>query len=188
MAGIPGLGFVGATVGSVVRGARDQAEAIVRLPSTVVDTVDEVRAAARSARRVAERADRLLDDIEQPLRAVAPGLRRLADLLDDPVVADAPETLRRFRDDVLPAVRALRETQQRVAGFAGAEQLRGAAALFMRRAATRPDVTPGSVTATPPTATPPAGIPPTATPPSPGVDRRAIEPPSGPAGPDAPAD
>lgn len=127
--------------GTLLRGATraagtaiDQAEALAKLPTTVLGTVEEVRGAARALRRASERADALLDEVDAPLRAVAPGLRRLADLLDDPMVAEAPDTLRRIREEVLPALRAIRETQSRMATLASStDRLTGAAAMFMRR-------------------------------------------------------
>jgi ABC-type transporter Mla subunit MlaD len=140
---------------AVLATAEDQVVAVVRLPSTALRAAEELRDAARALRRVADRVDGVLDDVEEPVRALAPGLRRLAAVLDDPLVADAPETLAKLRDEVLPALRGLRETQQRVASIAGSTDrisalidetggrlaaLPGAAALLMRRVPRAPEL------------------------------------------------
>ena len=107
-----------------------QTEALAQLPGTVVALNRAVRdlvAAVGQARetfttlnQVAQRADRLLAELEEPLTDLVPGLRRAAVVLNDPVVEEIPETLRRMQSDVLPVVRGLRETQDRLAGFAAA--------------------------------------------------------------------
>src|SRR4051812_29455666 len=102
------------SIGSLLTAGRDSAIALVRLPVTAFEAVDELRSAARSMRRVAERIDSVLDEVEEPVRSLAPTIARLARLLDDPMVAEAPEVIARLRDEVLPALRTLRDTQQRV--------------------------------------------------------------------------
>ncbi len=107
-----------------------QTEALSQLPGTVVALNKAVRdlvAAVGQARetfttlnRLAQRADRVLDELEEPLADLVPGLRRVAVVLNDPVVEEIPETLRRMQTDVLPVVRGLRETQDRLAGLAAA--------------------------------------------------------------------
>jgi ABC-type transporter Mla subunit MlaD len=139
--------------------ARTQALALARLPGVAVEAVEELRDAARSMRRVAERIDGILDDVEQPVRNLAPTLRRVARLLDDPIVAEAPETLIRVRDELLPALRTLRDTQQRVASIASSTDrittlidetsgrlaaLPTAAALLMRRSSRTVPETPAA--------------------------------------------
>ena len=137
-----------AALGSVADVVREQVTAAVRLPGVALSAAEELRDAARSMRRVAERIDGVLDDVEEPVRAMAPTLERVRRILDDPIVAEAPETIARLRDEVLPALRSLRETQQRVAAIASSTDritalidetsgrlasLPGAAALLMRR-------------------------------------------------------
>ena len=126
------LGSFGSVV-TIATAARRQAETVLRLPGEAWGAVVELRDAARALQRVADRVDAVLDELEEPVRAVAPTLTRLARLLEDPRLADAPETMARLRDEVLPALRGIRETQQRVAA------LPGAAALLMRRAQRPPD-------------------------------------------------
>ena len=79
----------------------------------------EAREAVRAVRLLTARTDALVAELEEPLRALAPGLRRLAAVLDDPVVADLPVTLRRLQDDLLPVLRTLADTHDRVASVAG---------------------------------------------------------------------
>ena len=55
---------------------------------------------------------------------MAPGLRRLGEVLDDPAVSDVPETLRRIKEDVLPVVATLRGTSD-VLDRCGARALLG---------------------------------------------------------------
>jgi ABC-type transporter Mla subunit MlaD len=146
------------SLGPLVTAGRDSALALVRLPVTALEAVEELRAAARSMRRVAERIDDVLDAVEEPVRSLAPTLARLARLLDDPMVAEAPEIMARLRDEVLPALRTLRDTQQRVASIATSTDritalidetsgrlasLPSAAALLMRRSG-RPPLGPGA--------------------------------------------
>ena len=51
---------------------------------------------------------------DEPVRALRPGLERVAKVLDDPVIDTVPETLRRLTEDVVPLVHALRDAQTRV--------------------------------------------------------------------------
>jgi hypothetical protein len=105
----------------------------------------------------------VLGELEQPLKELAPGLRTLAAVLQDPVVATVPETLAQVQRDVLPVLRALAETNERVAVIAGSTErlmafvddtgrtlagLPGAALLARRRA---------GAAAVPPAVVPPPG-------------------------------
>jgi hypothetical protein len=105
-----------------------QTDALASLPRTLVAlnrsviglsrSLEASREAFGAVQRVAVRLDRLLDDLDEPVRELGPGLRRLAVLLNDPVVDELPDTLRRLQDDLLPVVRNLRDTQQRLASIA----------------------------------------------------------------------
>ncbi|MCP6423772.1 hypothetical protein NL463_31130, partial [Klebsiella pneumoniae] len=57
-----------------------------------------------------------------PVRALAPGLTRLAVVLDDPVIEELPDTLRKVQGDVLPVLRTLADTHERVAFIAGSTE------------------------------------------------------------------
>ena len=165
MARIPG-------VEALLQLARAQTEALATLPGAVssltsavvglAETVGQARDTLAALNRLAARAEVIVDELEEPLLALAPGLRRLAVALDDPVVEELPATLRQVQQDVLPVLRTLADTQQRVAFIAGQTErimafvddtgrslagLPGAALLGRRRPA--PRVVPGE-TAGPP--------------------------------------
>lgn len=114
--------------GDLIGVLQTQAEALAALPATLAalnrsvrglaDTVGQARETVATVQRLATRMDGLLDELEEPVRALAPGLTRLAAVLDDPAVATLPETLLQAQADVLPVLRGLRDTQVKVAGIA----------------------------------------------------------------------
>jgi ABC-type transporter Mla subunit MlaD len=155
MARIPGID-------SVFSVLQAQTEALSALPAAVssltgavrslTEVVGQARETVQAFHRLAVRADAIVAELEEPLRDLAPGLRRLAVVLDDPVVDDLPATLRQVQDDVLPVLRTLAETHERVAVIAGSTErimgfvddagrsfagLSGAALLGRRRPAPR---------------------------------------------------
>jgi ABC-type transporter Mla subunit MlaD len=139
-----------------------QTEALAALPSAVSsltgavrqlgEVVGEARETLAAVNRLAVRLDVVAEELEEPLRALGPGLRRLAVVLDDPVVDEIPDTLRKVQADVLPVLRTLADTHERVAFIAGSTErimtfvdetsrtlagLPGAALLGRRRPVTR---------------------------------------------------
>ena len=106
-----------------------QTEALAQLPRTLTDLSGAVRAltaattAARetveSAQRVAERLEALVDELEEPVRALRPGLERVGRVLDDPAVDTVPDTLRRIHDDLMPLISGLRQAQARMGSVTG---------------------------------------------------------------------
>lgn len=171
MARIPGIDGLYAVL-------QAQTEALAALPGAVTslagavrslgDVVNDARETLAAVHRLAVRVDGLAEELEEPLRALAPGLSRLAVVLDDPVVEDLPDTLRKVQADVLPVLRTLADTHERVAFIAGSTErimtfvdetsrtiahLPGAALLGRRRPSPppRPVVPPaGSAPETPP--------------------------------------
>lgn len=162
MARIPGLD----TAVSLVQAPT---EALAALPAVLNsltaaarglgETVEQARQTLAAVQRTALRLDRLVDELEQPLRDLAPGLARLAVVLDDPVIDELPDTLGKVRSEVLPVLRTLADTHERVALIAGSTErimafvddtgrtlahLPGAALLGRRRPAQSP-ARPGSV-------------------------------------------
>lgn len=130
MARIPGIDAAFAAVQAQAAGLLSaQTEALAQLPDVVasltgavrglVETAQQARESIASFQRLTARMDGIVAELEEPLRALAPGLRRLAVVLDDPVVADLPDTLRRVQDDVLPVLRTLADTHDKVAVIAG---------------------------------------------------------------------
>jgi ABC-type transporter Mla subunit MlaD len=149
---------------------QQQTEALAALPRTMLDlnrsilSLVEVVASARdtlaSSQRVSARLEAIVEEMEEPILALKPGLERLAVILDDPAVETVPDTLRKINEDVLPLVHGIRETQGKVNNIATlAEEtsarlagLPGAGFLLGRRA--RPAATPTEPPV--PTATPAA--------------------------------
>jgi len=113
----------------VLRTVQAQAEAMAALPGALLSltravrqlngTLTDAREAVARLQRLAERLDGILDEVEQPVRDLAPGLRRVGKMLDDPVVSEIPDTVRRIRDDVLPLVGTLRGTTEILDRFSG---------------------------------------------------------------------
>ena len=117
---------VAAAAGEAAQEARSAARAGVEVVHQARDVVQQARLTVAQAReavatvhRVAARADALVAELEQPLRALRPGLTRLGTLLDDPVVGDVPATLRQIRDDLPPVLRTLAEASDRLALVTG---------------------------------------------------------------------
>lgn len=174
MARIPGIDGLLAVL-------QAQAHALAALPGTVAalsaavrglaDVVGQTRETAVTVNRLATRLDSLAEELEEPLKALAPGLTRLAVVLADPVIEELPDTLRKVQADVLPVLRTLADTHERVAFIAGSTErimtfvddtsrtlagLPGAALLGRRRPMPRivPDIVPPASHIVPPTERP----------------------------------
>lgn len=125
MARIPGMDGLFAVL-------QAQTEALAQLPSVISsltgavrqlgDVVGETRETLAAVHRLAIRMDAMAEELEEPMRALAPGLQRLAVVLDDPVVEELPDTLRKVQADVLPVLRTLADTHERVAFIAGSTE------------------------------------------------------------------
>ena len=106
-----------------------QTEALSQLPRTLSDlngTVRELTEATTmardtiaSAQRIAERLEVLVDELEEPVRALRPGIERVGKVLDDPAVDTVPDTLRRINEDLMPLIHSLRQAQARVGSVTG---------------------------------------------------------------------
>ena len=106
-----------------------QTEALAQLPAAVAslthavrglgEVVGQARDTIVTVNRLATRLDALVEELEEPLMALAPGLRRIAVVLDDPLVDTLPDTLRTVQADVLPVLRTLADTHEKVAFIAG---------------------------------------------------------------------
>lgn len=122
MARIPGID-------SVFGLLQAQTAALAQLPAAVGslaqavrgvgDVVGQARDTIVTINRLAVRLDALVEELEQPLKALAPGLQRLAVVLDDPILESIPDTLNKVQADVLPVLRTLADTHERVAFIAG---------------------------------------------------------------------
>ena len=101
-----------------------QTEALAQLPRTLSDLTGTDRqlteattkasATIASAQQIAERLEALVDELEQPVRALKPGIERVGRVLDDPAVDLLPDTLRRIQSDLVPLIHGLRVAQSRV--------------------------------------------------------------------------
>ena len=131
----------------VLRLVREQADAVAALPGALVSltravssldgTIREARDAIGQLQRLGARLESILDEVEQPVKDLAPGLRRVGQVLDDPVVDELPDTVRRVREDLLPLVATLRGTTDALSGFTARSLLGG-----VRRRPDAPPITP----------------------------------------------
>jgi hypothetical protein len=122
MPGIPGLG-------ELLSLLQKQTEALAQLPRTLSDlnrTIRELteattlaRETIESAQRITGRLEGLVEEMQQPVRALKPGLERVGRVLDDPAVDTVPDTLRRIHDDLMPLIAGLRQAQTRVGSVTG---------------------------------------------------------------------
>ncbi len=109
-----------------------QTEALAALPGAVqslsasVKNLAEATAGAKETvitlNRLATRMDSIITELEEPLKGLAPGMRTLATILEDPVIATVPETLAQVQRDILPVLRTLADTNERVAFIAGSTE------------------------------------------------------------------
>jgi ABC-type transporter Mla subunit MlaD len=114
---------------------QQQTEALAQLPRTLGDLNAAVRdlisattvatETIASAQRTAERLETLVEELEEPVRALRPGLERVGKVLDDPVIDTVPDTLRRVSEDLLPLIHGLRQATDRVGSMAGLLRRRG---------------------------------------------------------------
>jgi ABC-type transporter Mla subunit MlaD len=108
---------------------QQQTEALAQLPRTLADLQGTVRQLTEatntakdtiaSAQRTAERLETLVEELEEPVRALKPGLERVGRVLDDPAVDTVPDTLRRIHDDLMPLIHGLRQAQERMGTMTG---------------------------------------------------------------------
>jgi ABC-type transporter Mla subunit MlaD len=129
VAKIPG---VDSFVGGVLAVLQAQTEALAALPGAVqslsaaVKNLADATAGAKDTiqtlNRLATRIEGIVEELEEPLKALAPGMTRMAAVLDDPVVSTVPETLAQVQRDILPVLRTLADTNDRVAFIAGSTE------------------------------------------------------------------
>lgn len=165
MAKLPGIDGVFAGVLGLLQA---QTEALATLPATVTSLSHAVRGLAdtvQTMNRMVTRIDGIVSELEVPLKALAPGMARLAAVLDDPMVEEIPATLKQVQADILPVLRTLADTHERVAFIAGSTErimtfvdetsralagLPGAALLGRRKAPQKVIVPPEGSTGIPP--------------------------------------
>jgi prophage DNA circulation protein len=122
MAKLPGIDGV---FGSVMGLLQAQTEALAALPGTVTALSSAVRGLAdtvQTMNRMVSRIDGIVTELEEPLKALAPGMTRMAAILDSPGVDEIPATLQQVQADILPVLRTLADTHERVAMIAGSTE------------------------------------------------------------------
>src|SRR5659263_2365 len=136
--GVPGLGVPGLRVpglSALITAIRLQTQALTMLPTTLVALNRSLEAFSEAmllatttmaaVEQLAERIETMVEIVETPVRALSPGMRRLAVVLDDPVLDGLPTTLHRLSSDALPMLRKLADTEAMVSGIASStEQIR----------------------------------------------------------------
>lgn len=129
MAKIPGVDSV---VGGVLSVLQAQTEALAALPGAVqalsaavknlADATAGAKDTVQTVNRLAHRIEGIVEELEAPLKALAPGMQRMASVMDDPIVSSVPETLAQVQRDILPVLRTLADTNERVAFIAGSTE------------------------------------------------------------------
>ena len=122
MAKLPGIDSVFNGLLSVLQA---QTEALAALPATVSSLSASVRGLGETVQRMNQmliRIDGIVPELEEPLKALAPGMQRMAAVLDDPMIEEIPETLKQVQADILPVLRTLADTHERVAFIAGSTE------------------------------------------------------------------
>jgi methyl-accepting chemotaxis protein len=138
VAKIPGLDTVTSGVLSLLQA---QTAALAALPGAVEALGAAVRNladATAGAKETVQTMNRLASKCEALVDELAPGIQRLAVVLDDPVVSTLPDALTQVRRDLLPVLRTIADTNERIASLAS---LPGASTLLGWR---RPASSPGS--------------------------------------------
>ena len=128
MAKIPGLDLVTSGVLSVLQA---QTAALAALPGAVADlsaAVHNLSEATAGAKETVATMSRLAHKMEGLVDELTPGLQRVAVVLDDPVMSTLPEALTKVQRDLLPVLRTIAETNERIASLSslpGASTLLG---------------------------------------------------------------
>lgn len=102
------------TPADLVKAAQAQTEALLQLPTLLIQLTQQVRSLTdglAALSNLAVRVDHVMDELE-------PGLLRLARALDNPVIDAVPETIRQIQENALPVIKQLRDTQARIAAIA----------------------------------------------------------------------
>lgn len=122
MVRLPGIDGVFGAITAVLQA---QTEALAALPGAVTALSNTVKGLAETVQRMNDmtaRLDSIVTELEGPLKALAPGMQRMAAVLDDPIVEEIPKTLKQMQDDILPVLKTLADTNERVAFIAGSTE------------------------------------------------------------------
>lgn len=119
---IPGVPSV-PTPADMMRLMQLQAEVMTELPETLAEltravrglaeTVEATKVTVATANRVVDRMEALMDELQDPVHGLRPGIERLSRVLEAPVIERLPAILESVEDTVLPvAQRAERLREQ----------------------------------------------------------------------------
>ena len=107
-----------------------QAEALAQLTPTIValnqamrgltGVVEAARETVESAQRVTAQLERIVSELDEPARALRPGLERVSRVLDDPAVEALPDTIKRVQDSLVPLLEGVQRAHLRVGHLVGA--------------------------------------------------------------------
>ena len=124
--------MVGGVLSSVTSVLQAQTEALAALPGAVqslsaavknlADATAGAKETVQTMNRLLKRVEGIVTELEAPLKALAPGMQRMAAVLDDPIITAVPETLAQIQRDILPVLRTLADTNERVAFIAGSTE------------------------------------------------------------------
>jgi ABC-type transporter Mla subunit MlaD len=101
----------------VAKALQEQAVALAALPQAAATLNRTLTAFAKTVGRLdtlVQRLDRLTEPLEAPLTALAPRLEMLVPLLSDEVLGSVPELFETLRNDAVPALQRIDETQRQV--------------------------------------------------------------------------
>ena len=99
------------TVAELTRAARSLAESVDAVKETLASAQDTVT----SAGSVVARVEAVVNELEGPVHALRPGLQRVSEVLEAPVVRRLPELLESVEDTILPMTGAAERIRGRLA-------------------------------------------------------------------------
>jgi ABC-type transporter Mla subunit MlaD len=113
-----------------------QTQALAALPGIFVSlnrsvqsfagAATQARDTAMAVQRLTTRLNGMVDELDEPVRAMVPAMQRMAVALDNPFLGEVPDVLRRLQQEILPMLSTMRETQSKIAGIAAAtDSIRG---------------------------------------------------------------
>src|SRR5437764_1097495 len=80
-------------------GAVESLSAAVR---NLADVTAGAKETVETMNRVAHRVENIVEELERPLKALGPGMDRIAKVLDDPIMSTVPDAINQVRRDLLP--------------------------------------------------------------------------------------
>jgi hypothetical protein len=125
---IPGVPAM-PTMGDMVRIMQLQTETMTQLPETLAEltravrglaeTVENTKETVAAANRVVERLEALLDELHDPVHGLRPGIERVSEVLEAPVVQRLPAILESVEGLVLPVARRAERVRLRLSELEG---------------------------------------------------------------------